>query len=620
MVDNQDFDNFDDIFGALNATTDDSAPEDLDNFLSQLHIDFSADFDSESATQVAANELARQEAAAPNRTTSSTIHSQNASIQSAKGSPRTVRRHHRGINLVLSIIALILVAGIAAVILIQNDSDLFDSKIVSNVHVAGVNVGGMTKKQAISAVANTVGSSYSTNNMVVTLGDEEIILAASQTNPVLDVTQAVELAFSYGRTGNAAQMQQEYQSALESPVDIPLGTSLNLNWDYVRTVISNFLSQPSGTYTPSGYTLEGIRPALDAYEFDKTTPCQNLVLTIGTPGGEYDADGILNTITDAYSRRDFHPAVPAEYLPELPETLDIDAIYNELHVDAVEAIQNNGSDEGIPGSCGYTFSLEYAHQQLSGASYGDVITIPMEYIMPKKLSNNGSFAYKLSTFTTPISGNEAYNQNLERICQILNGTVVAPGEAFSFNKLLGGRTIANGYLLAPAHGDQCTEEEIGGGADQVATTLYVAAMSSGMTLLERHNAPHVCPYTTKGTELTVSAWNDFKFRNPLTANVMIRAKVIDSQVVIYILSEADTDFEIRMEVSQLSSSGFSTTIVQKKAVDGYKNQQVLAEGADGGQFCITWYTYKNGSNEPSGNFKEYFTLPSLNKAVVQLID
>lgn len=615
MVDNQDFDNFDDILNSLNTPSGSDAENlDLDDFLSQLSVEFPPDFDSQVVTKPAVDRFSDLDEPDQEMEVASTKQPKSP----PKKSKKKASHRHRTINLILSIIALALIGGIAAVFLIQNDSDPYGNRILSNVHVAGVDVGGMTKKQAISAVSSTVGSSYSSNDMVVTLGDEEIVLSASKAAPVLDVTQAVELAFAYGRTGNATQMQQEYRTAQESTVDIPLGTSLGLDSDYIRSIVSDFLSRPTTAYTPSGYALEGTRPALDAEEFDEATPCQNLVLTIGVPGGEYNAAGILSTISDAYSRRDFNPEVPAEYLQLTPETLDIDAIYKELHVDAVEAIQSNGTDEGIPGSCGYTFSLEDARQQLSTASYGDVITIPMEYIVPEKLSSDGSFAYKLASYTTPVSDNEAYNQNLEHICQILNGTTIAPGETFSFNNLLSKRTTDNGYLLAPTHGDQCLEEEVGGGADQVATTLYVAAMSSGMTLVERHNAPHVCPYTTKGTELTVSSWHDFKFRNSLTTNILIRAKVTDTHVVIRILSETDTGIEVRMEVNQLSTTKFYTNTVRKNIADGYKGQQVLVEGAEGGQFNIIWYTYQNGSTEPTSKFTEYVNLPSLNKAVVEL--
>lgn len=624
MADNQNYDNFDDI---LNAIGDDSEPVaedvDLDSFLSQLNVDFPPDFDSQTASRAARKELSRSEPSAQEEPRKDSApapkKARNTARRDADGFYRTASHSHRSINLILAIIALVLIGGIAAVLLVQNNSDPYDNRIINNVRVAGVNVGGMTKQQAIDAISSAVGSAYSSNNMTVVLGDSEIILAASQTCPTLDVTQAVELAYTYGRTGTTTQMQQEYRATLNSPVDIPLGSSLTLNSDYIRTALSNFLSQFSSTYTPSGYTLEGTRPALDADGFDEANPCQNLVLTIGTPGSTYDSAGILNAIADAYSRRDFRVEIPDEYLPESPEALDIDAIYEELHVDAVEADLGNGTEEGVPGSCGYTFSLDDARQKLSTASYGDVITIPMEYIVPENLNSNGVFTYRLASYSTPISENESYNENLKHICLLLDGTTIAPGESFSFNNLISNRTTDNGYLLAPAHGDQCVDEEVGGGADQVATTLYVAVMSSGMALTERHNAPHVCPYTTKGTELTVSSWCDFKFRNPLTANILIRAKVTDSQVLIRVFADQDTGIEVKMEVNQISTTQFYTTTVQKNIADGYKGQQVLVEGAEGGQFTITWYTYKKGTSQTTGKYTEYVNLPALNKAVVNLI-
>lgn len=634
MADNHELNDFDVFLKSIGSSAD-GTDEDVsvDELLAQLRTEFPADFGGKS-DQTAPKKAAPAAPAAPKEAEEKVRRAPKKQKEAPPRRPEKhpddvppakgggfldmVSRHHKGINLALIILALILAAGIVAVVFVQSNSDPYGEKIVENVHVAGVDVGGMSKQEAINAVSSAAGGIYEGSDMTVVLGSTEIILAASQTQPKLNVAQAVENAYAYSRSGSTTQRQREYKEALQSPVDIPLGNSLTLNTDYIRSTISNYLSSIASSYIPSGYTLEGSRPGLDADSFDESVPCQNLVLTVGAPGSDYDMDGIMSTIADAYSQRNFRVVIPEEYLPEQPEALDIDAIYNELHVDAVEAVEGSGSSEGTPGSCGYTFSLEDARQQLSNAGYGDVITIPMEYIVPEKLDSDGTFIYPLASISTPVSSDAAYNENMLLLCQQLNGKTLASGESFSFDAVLPKRTEENGFQNAPAHGDECLEEAIGGGADQVATTLYVAAMTSGMQLTEHHIATHVYSFATRGTEITVSNSRDLKFRNGLDYTVMIRAKVTDSRVIIRFLSEKAADFEIKLEVNQLSTVQPKTVNVQKNASDGYTAQQVLTEGIEGGQFSLSWVTYKKGTDTEIRRTGEHVSLPALDKGVVNL--
>lgn len=631
MADNHELDDLDSILNSI-GTSADSPTDDisLDDLLGQLRVEFPEDFGTAAASRKARDELSQAEASAQEETPVRRTPGKRPAPRSRDETPPpadspkgsgfldAVSRNHKAINLALCIIALLLIAGIAAVFFLQMNSDPYGGNILKNVRIAGVDVGGMSKQEAIAAISSNVGSIYDSSDMIVDLGGVEITLAASRTQPRLNAAQAAENAYAYARSGSVSQRQREYQQTQQSAVDVPLGNSLTLNTDYIRSVISDYLSGISSDLVPSGYTLEGTRPGLDADSFDEAAPCQNLLLTIGAPGGGYDMDGILSSIMDAYSRRSFHAVVPSEYLPEQPEPLDIDAIYNELHVNAVEAVEGSNGQEGTPGSCGYTFPLEEARQQLSSAHYGDVITIPMEYIVPEKLDCNGNFLYALAACTTPISSNEDYNQNMRLLCEQLNGTTLEAGASFSFNAALDAQTEQNGFRNAPAHGDQCQEETVGGGVDQVATTLYTAAMTSGMQLTEHHIAPHAYSFATRGTEISVGGWKDLKFRNPLKCSVLIRAKVTDSKVIIRFLSEEEADYEIKLEVTQVSVTPPSTVRVQKNVSDGYTEQQVLTEGIEGGQFSISWVTYQKGTDTVTGKTSEFLTLPALSRAIVSL--
>lgn len=528
----------------------------------------------------------------------------------SRGLTRFILQHQTPINICLICLCLVLIGGIAAVFFFQGSGDPLDGKIMENVVVAGVDVGGMTREEAANAVIAAVGSNYAEKVMTVRLGSSVLSLAPSQTRPVVKPEGAVEEAYAYGRTGSTSQRQQDFRDAQYAPKVISLEPYLSLNTDYIRSAIAGFVESFTGTYTPSGYTLEGEMPALSADEFDSSAPCQTLTLQIGTPGSNFDLDGICQAVLEGYYQNQFDVQIPQEYLADFPEKLDIDAIYRQVHVDAVEAVQDTTTGEVTPGSCGYTFSLENARNQLESAGYGDTITISMEYIVPEKLDFNGSFTETLASFSTPISSNNAYNENLKLLCKQLDGTVLNSGATFSFNTAFV-RTEKNGYQKAPRHGDKCADEEIGGGADQVATTLYVAALTSGLTATEKHIADHLCDYTTKGTEISVSAnWQDLKLRNPLNCSVKIRAKVTGSQVIIKLLCEEPQDFYVKLETKDGYVTPHGTVFVNKKSADGFKNGDVIAEGADGGTVTLQWVKYDKNTNKELSRSTESVQVPA----------
>ena len=535
-----------------------------------------------------------------------------------RGLTKFIIRHHVVINSFLILLCLALVAGIAAVILYQGSGDPLGDKIMNNVYVAGVDVGGMTREEAAEAVNAAIGTNYTEGVMNVRLGNNVLILSPSQTRPVLQPEGAVEDAYAYGRTGSSSQQQEDFRNAQYSPKIISLEPYLSLNTDYIRSAVASFVESFSGEYTPSGYSLVGDEPPLDADNFDSSVPCQTLVLQTGTPGSQFDLDGICQAVLDGYYQNQFDVQIPSEYLPDFPEALDIDAIYRELHVDASEAVQDPATGEVTPGSCGYTFSLEDARLQLEAANYGDEISIPMEYIVPEKLEFNGSYTETLSSYSTPISSINAYNENLKLLCKELDGLVLEPVENFSFNTFLP-RTEKDGYQKAPRHGDKCGDEEIGGGADQVATTLYVASMTAGLSVTEKHTADHLCDYTTKGTEISVSAnWQDLKLTNPLSSPVKIRAKVTGQQVVIKILSEEPLDYYIKLETKDGYTSAHGTTFVTRKAADGYNTGDVLAEGADGGQVTLQWVKYDKATDKELGRTTESVQVPPRHTIIVNV--
>lgn len=120
----------------------------------------------------------------------------------------------------------------------------------------------------------------------------------------------------------------------------------------------------------------------------------------------------------------------------------------------------------------------------------------------------------VSEAVTTATNNANRNHNITLICRALNGTVLQPGESFSFNGRVGRRTAAKGYREAGGIINGILIDTFGGGICQPNTTLCQAVLKADLQIDERH--PHSWPssYTTPGLDATVS-WGgpDFKFTN-----------------------------------------------------------------------------------------------------------
>ena len=123
--------------------------------------------------------------------------------------------------------------------------------------------------------------------------------------------------------------------------------------------------------------------------------------------------------------------------------------------------------------------------------------------------------YKIiASVTTKTTSNELRNTNVKLAAAAVNGTVLQPGEEFSFNTVVGQRTAEKGYQPAAAYNQGEVVEEVGGGVCQISSTLYNAVFRAGLTTTYRRAHTFAPTYVTPGTDATVS-WPgpDYKFVN-----------------------------------------------------------------------------------------------------------
>ncbi len=137
----------------------------------------------------------------------------------------------------------------------------------------------------------------------------------------------------------------------------------------------------------------------------------------------------------------------------------------------------------------------------------------------------------IATYTTTATSNSNRNENLRLAVEALNGTIVKPGQEFSFNDTTGARTEAKGYKPATAYLNGEIVQEPGGGVCQVSSTLYNAVVFAGLKSTERHAHSYEPSYVTPGEDAAVSYGGpDFKFVNNSEYPVAIKASFSKSDL------------------------------------------------------------------------------------------
>lgn len=109
----------------------------------------------------------------------------------------------------------------------------------------------------------------------------------------------------------------------------------------------------------------------------------------------------------------------------------------------------------------------------------------------------------------------------------LNGLLIKPGETFSAIKSLGTIDGENGFLKELVIKEDRTTPEFGGGLCQVGTTLFRAALGSGLPIVERRSHSYrVTYYEPAGTDATIyNPSPDLKFTNDTGNYILIQTKI-----------------------------------------------------------------------------------------------
>lgn len=138
---------------------------------------------------------------------------------------------------------------------------------------------------------------------------------------------------------------------------------------------------------------------------------------------------------------------------------------------------------------------------------------------------------KIESFSTMYAlSNAGRSKNIALAAESLDGYTLEGGEELSFNGVVGERTANRGYCEAKIIQDGEFVFGVGGGVCQVSTTLFNAALLSGLTVTERRAHSLAVSYVDASRDAMVSSASDLKIKNPYSYPVYLSMKCKNGEI------------------------------------------------------------------------------------------
>lgn len=446
--------------------------------------------------------------------------------------------------------------------------------------VNGINIGGMTKEQAVSALTEQLagttsveGTDYSAIDVVPDIPDAQTYTVDLSSCLSFDVTDTVEQAWAHDHGGMFLSRGIRFLTSLGG------GKSYHVAPQAADAAQVRSALEATGILTLNTTTQT-------TYALTDTT----LDFTMGVSGVSVDENALIQKILDNTAKGDYS-SITCEMVSADPDPVDMQVIHDALYAEPANAtleVADDGSYTVTDSVQGIDFDVAEAQSILSATQPGETVSVPLNRQAPAidtaTLKAN-LFKDVLGEYTTSVSGTADRRSNVQLAAQKCSGTILLPGEVFAYNQVVGQRTEAAGFKKAGAYSNGETVQELGGGVCQDSSTLYCAALYANLEIVERHNHSYVSSYVPIGMDATVS-WGgpDFQFRNNTDYPIKVVASYANSKVTFQIVGTKTDDYSVKITTETISTTAptvqevpddtleAGTTQVADKGHTGYKVQ------------------------------------------------
>lgn len=452
---------------------------------------------------------------------------------------------------IFTLLVIILIVILLVIFSIFTLYNTFNTNIISGISIKGIDVSGLSPSDAKYQLDNYLKNQLP-EEITVKHGDFQSTLSISQMDIGFDTKNATNSAFQIGRNGNIFENNLEVLSTMFGKINIE--PNITFDKQSLSKNLEDLSTQLPDSVVQSSYYIEE----------------NELIITSGKEGYVVDVDATIEAIKNSISTFSATDK-PIELVVKIqqPEQINVEQIYNEIRKEPVDAYYTRDPFEIHPSENGIDFeiSLEEASALISSEEKEEY-SIPLTVITPNVTTNmigTEAFPDLLSTFSTKYAAsNRNRTTNLILAANKINGTVLMPGETFSYNKVVGARTIAAGYKEAPIYVEGRVEDGLGGGICQITSTLYNAVIYANLEVTQRTNHQFVPSYVTASRDATVVYGAlDFQFKNnrnyPIKLVCSVSGGIANFQI--FGMKQED-DYEVQISSYE---TGRSSTAIYSEA-------------------------------------------------------
>ncbi len=413
-------------------------------------------------------------------------------------------------------------------LLIYCISTLAYSKTYTGIYINNYNVSKMSKSDLYSFLTANFSEKINNNKIILKYKDKVREITFSEIGVKYDIEKAIEEVMNTGRQGNIFKRLMEVSRLKKN------GKIIEMNYSYDKNTLKKIIDD---------FNNETIKPVKEA---DLVIEDSKVTLRIGHPGEQIDTDNIYKAIEESVkSCTELEHDVPTIIVP--PSSINVDEIYNKICAEPVDAkakLDDNKKISIVPHSRGRSIEkdeLTNIIKQIEN-QYDTEKVLPVKFIEPKittSVFEANLFRDVLSTASTSFSTNTVNNANravnMKLATSKIDGTILLPGDVFSFNEVVGPRTAERGYLPANSYVGGKIVKDIGGGICQVSTTLYNSTLKADLETVSRSNHMFTVSYVPFGLDAAVDYASsvDFKFRNNTNMPIKIQGKVTSDNRVVF---------------------------------------------------------------------------------------
>lgn len=437
-----------------------------------------------------------------------------------------------------------------------------NEKILSGISILGIDISNLTQEEATNRVNDAINNTFhdENNNLVLKRNDNETSVTANTFNAKFDIDTAIKEAYNIGRGGNI--ITNNYTILLTKIFKKDIEPELYLDEDLLTATIKDIGAKMTDALVENSYYVE-----------DET-----LTIVRGKPGYVINEEELKNSIyTQLKNIHTNYQIIEIPVIYKEPQEIDLEKIHNEIYREPKDAYVEKNPTKVHQEVNGIDFKISMEEAEKLIQEDKEEYTIPLKITIPKKtISDLGEEAFPslLATFTTKYDASN-YNRktNLELASKKINGTVIMPGENFSFNTVVGKRTLEAGFKEGTAYIGGKVVPDVGGGICQLSSTLYNTALLANLEIVERSNHIFLTGYVAASRDATVYYGSlDFIFKNTRSYPIKIVSETQNGicKVSIYGIKE-EVEYEVVIQSKITSYINKTTT---------YKDDPKLEKGKE----------------------------------------